>query len=129
MLIHSNYMARARGKSKSPRRRSKVISLLNVGEGIAQANIVTQAFLGTSAIGFVLDDPSEPGISIRDAIQSPQKLSDKLGQTLNVENIAMTAFQSALLNVGFRFGRRALRGSVNKFNRSIMSPLALGFKL
>ena len=122
-------MARARGKSKSPRRRSKVISLLNVGEGIAQANIVTQAFLGTSAIGFVLDDPSAPGISIRDAIQSPQKLSDKLGQTLNVENIAMTAFQSALLNVGFRFGRRALRGSVNKFNRSIMSPLALGFKL
>ena len=122
-------MARARGKSKSPRRRSKVISLLNVGEGIAQANIVTQAFLGTSAIGFVLDDPSAPGISIRDAIQSPQKLSDKLGQTLNVENIAMTAFQSALLNVGFRFGRRALRGSVNKFNSSIMAPLALGFKL
>ena len=122
-------MARARGKSKSPRRRSKVISLLNVGEGIAQANIVTQAFLGTSAIGFVLDDPSEPGISIRDAIQNPQKLSDKLGQTLNVENIAMTAFQSALLNVGFRFGRRALRGSVNKFNSSIMAPLALGFKL
>ena len=119
----------ARRKAAPRRRRPKVISLLNIGEGIAQANVVTQAFLGTSAIGFVLDDPMEPGISIRDAIQNPKKLSDKLGQTMTFENVAMTAFQSAVLNVGFRFGRRALRGSVNKFNSSVMSPLALGIKL
>ena len=119
----------ARRKAAPRRRRPKVISLLNIGEGIAQANIVTQAFLGTSAIGFVLDDPMQPGVSIRDAIQNPQKLSDKLGQTMTFENVAMTAFQSAVLNVGFRFGRRALRGSVNKFNSSVMSPLALGIKL
>ena len=123
-------MAARNGKKAAPRRRRpKVISLLNVGEGIAQANLVTQAFLGTSAIGFIVDEPGAPGVSIRDAIKYPQKLSDKLGQTMTFENVAMTAFQSAVLNLGFRFGRRALRGSVNKFNSSVMAPLALGFKL
>jgi len=116
-------------RKKATRRRPKVTSLLNVAEGIAQANIVTNTFLGTSAIGFVLDDPSQPGISIRDAIANPYKLSDKLSNTVTVENVAMAGFQSALLNVGFRFGRRALRPGINKFNSSVMKPLALGFKL
>ena len=117
-------------RKRAPRRRApKAISILNVGEALAQASIVTNAFLGVGAIGFVMDSPEKPGISIRDAIQFPQKLQDKLSQTVNVENVAQVAIQSAITNLGFRFMRRALRRPVNMLNRQVMAPLALGVKL
>ena len=83
----------ARRKAAPRRRRPKVISLLNIGEGIAQANIVTQAFLGTSAIGFVLDNPMQPGVSIRDAIQNPQKLYLRL-LTGTLSKFKLSRFQN-----------------------------------
>lgn len=121
-------MAR-RTKNKAPRRRSKTISLLNVGEALVQASIVTDKFLGVSAIGFVMDAPGEPGISLRDAISMPYKLQDKLKETVNLENVIEAGISSALTSVGFRFMRRALRRPVNQLNRTIMAPLALGVKL
>ncbi len=119
-----------RRKAKAPRRRrSKAVSLLNVGEALAQASIVTNKFLGVGAVGFIMDAPDAPGISIRDAIKYPQKLQNKLMQTVNLENVIEVGIESAVTNLGFRFMRRALRRPVNQLNRQIMAPLGLGVKL
>ena len=121
-------MAR-RTRAKRKTRRPKTISILHGGEALVQANILTEAFLGTSALGFVFDKPEVAGVSLPDIIQNPGKLQDKLEMTVNASNVFETAMKSALTSITFRFMKRALRRPVGQFNRQIMSPLALGVKL
>lgn len=121
-------MARRR-KATRRRRSPKSISILNVGEAFVQANLLTEAFLGTSAIGFLFDSPDKPGISLPDIVANPQKLGDKLEMTVNASNVLDVAIKSALTSITFRFMKRALRRPVNQFNRQIATPLALGVKL
>lgn len=120
----------ARRKSAPRRRRSpKSISILNIGEALVQANILTSQFLGTTALGFVFDAPDEPGISLPDIVQNPKKLQDKLEMTVNASNILDTAVKSALTSITFRFFKRALRKPVGQFNSQIMKPLGIGVRL
>lgn len=107
----------------------KTISILNVGESLVQANILTEAFLGTSALGFLFDDPAKPGVSLPDIIQNPGKLQDKLAMSVTPSNVFETAMKSAITSITFRFMKRALRRPVGQFNRNIAAPLGLGVKL
>ena len=121
-------MAR-RKATKRRTRRAKTISILNIGEALVQANILTESFLGTSALGFVFDAPEEPGISLPDIVANPKKLTDKLALTVTPSNVLDTAIRSAVTSITFRFFKRALRAPVNSFNRNIMAPMSLGVKL
>ena len=121
-------MARRRSPKRRTRR-TKVISILSVGEALVQANILTESFLGTSALGFVFDSPDKPGVSLPDIIANPGKLQDKLELSVNASNVFETAMKSAITSITFKFMKRALRRPVNQFNSQIMKPLALGVKL
>ncbi len=46
----------ARRRKSSPRRRSRSVSLLNVAESYAYANVLTSGLMGTTPVGFITGD-------------------------------------------------------------------------
>ena len=127
-------MARRRSRRKAPRRRDNSIKLLNVAEGIVQANIVTEKLMRTDALTFALGDvipgiSSGGGISLYEIIRRPELLNTVGERAMNPRNLAEIAITSAVANFGFKFARRALRRPVNMLNRTVFKPLALGVKL
>ena len=127
-------MARRGSRRKAPRRRDNSIKLLNVAEGIVQANIVTEKLMRTDALTFALGDvipgiESGGGISLYEILRRPELLNVVGERAMNPRNLAEIAITSAVANFGFKFARRALRRPVNMLNRTVFKPLALGVKL
>jgi len=140
----------ARRKKASRRRRSRAVSLLNVAESYAYANIMTQGIMGTSPMGFITGEgdagmvTSKP-LSIYDrptstysnpdgAISLSDLLSQPEGSFADMQagfkaNYQMMAVNSILTGITFRVGKRLLRRPINNVNRNIFKPLGAGFKL
>jgi len=124
----------ARRRKATRRRRDNSIKLLNVAEGLVQANIVTDKLMGVDALTFALGDvvpgiSSGGGISLAEIIRRPELLNTVGERAMNPRNLAEIAITSAVANFGFRFAKRALRRPVNMLNRQVFKPLALGVKL
>ena len=140
-------MARRR-KSRSPRRRSRATSLLNVAESYAYANVLTQGLMGTSPVGFVTGGADlgyktgfggagvgmvtmEVGagqISLADIVSAPDQAFG-IVQNNFMNNYQAMAVQSLGIGIGFRLGKRLLRRPISNVNRNIFKPLGAGFKL
>ena len=125
---------RTRGRKAPRRRRDNSIKILNLAEGYVQANILTEAFAGSSALQFVAGEvvpgvESGGGISLFELVKRPELLGVIGKNASNPGKLANVVIMSALANAGFRFGKRLLRKNINMVNRTVMKPLALVVKL
>ena len=139
----------ARRKKASRRRSPRAVSLLNVAESYAYANIMTQGIMGTSPMGFVtgegdatmlsvydsgLDTSSmtyknpDGAVSLSDIISSPEGsfAAMQAGFKANYQTMAVN---SILTGITFRVGKRLLRRPISNVNRNVFKPLGAGFKL
>ena len=127
-------MARRRTRRKTPRRRDRSIKVLNLAEGYVQANILTEAFAGSSALEFIGGEvipggSSGGGISLFEIVKRPELLGVIGDRASDPSKIMNVVIMSALASTGFKFGKRLLRKNINMVNRMVFKPLALGVKL
>ena len=139
----------ARRKKASRRRSPRAVSLLNVAESYAYANILTQGIAGNSPIGFVtgkgdaeISSVYDTGlqtssmvytnpdgkVSLSDLITSPEGSFNSMQMAFR-ENYQTMAVNSILTGITFRVGKRLLRRPISNVNRNIFKPLGAGFKL
>ena len=139
----------ARRRKSSPRRRSRSVSLLNVAESYAYANILTSGLMGTTPVGFItgasdlgyktpsvgaglaMASPIMVGgesLSLGDIVSSPE-MAFSVMQSNAMNNWQSMIVRSAGINIGFRLGKRLLRRPISSVNRQIFKPLGAGFKL
>jgi len=139
----------ARRKKSSPRRRSRAVSLLNVAESYAYANVLTSGLMGTTPVGFITGasdlgyKTSNVGagmlapqavmvggdaISLGDIVSQPDAAFGVV-QNNFMNNYQTMAVQSLGIGIGFRLGKRLLRRPISNVNRNIFKPLGAGFKL
>ena len=128
-------MVARRGRKKAPRRRrDNSIKVLNLAEGYVQANILTEAFAGSSALEFIGGEvipgvSSGGGISLFEIVKRPELLGTIGERASDPSKIFNVVIMSALASTGFKFGKRLLRKNINMVNRMVFKPLALGVKL
>ena len=139
----------ARRRKSSPRRRSRSVSLLNVAESYAYANILTSGLMGTTPVGFItgatdlgyktpnvgagslMSSPVMVGgdsISLGDIVSAPDAAFGVV-QTNFMNNYQSMAISSIGVGLSFRLGKRLLRRPISNVNRNIFKPLGAGFKL
>lgn len=139
----------ARRRKSSPRRRSRSVSLLNVAESYAYANILTSGLMGTTPVGFItgasdlgykspnvgagslMASPVMVGgdaISLGDIVSAPDAAFGVV-QNNFMNNYQSMAIQSIGVGLSFRLGKRLLRRPISNVNRNIFKPLGAGFKL
>ena len=139
----------ARRKKSTRRRSPRSVSLLNVAESYAYANIMTQGIMGTSPMGFItgegdasvkslydrgLDTTSlvynnpDGAVSLSDLMSAPEGsfAAMQAGFKANYQTMAVN---SILTGITFRVGKRLLRRPISNVNRNIFKPLGAGFKL
>jgi len=140
-------------RRKAKRRRSrKSFSILNGLEALAYATIMTEGIAGTSPWGFITGDADLKGsfqgqflqmssgmngtqtdglevsgageISLGDLATNPGTALTQMGMNFqnNLLPMAIAGFTTA---VGFKVGKRLLRGPISSVNRNIIVP-ALG---
>ena len=138
----------ARKRKSSPRRRSRSVSLLNVAESYAYANVLTGGLMGTSPVGFITGATDlgmktgysagtagmvtmEVGggqISLGDIVSAPDQAFG-IVQNNFMNNYQQMAIQSLGIGISFRLGKRLLRRPISNVNKNIFKPLGAGFKL
>ena len=139
----------ARRKKASRRRSPRAVSLLNVAESYAYANIMTQGIMGTSPMGFVtgegdatmlsvydqgLDTSSmtyknpDGAVSLSDIVSAPEGSFASMQASFKA-NYQTMAVNSILTGITFRVGKRLLRRPISNVNRNVFKPLGAGFKL
>ena len=140
----------ARRKKASRRRSPRAVSLLNVAESYAYANVLTSGLMGTTPVGFVTgatdlgmkvipdrvggyDTSSmvmtgEDAISLGDIVSAPDQAFG-IVQNNFMNNYQAMAVQSIGIGLSFRLGKRLLRRPISNVNRNIFKPLGAGFKL
>jgi len=139
----------ARRRKSSPRRRSRSVSLLNVAESYAYANILTSGLMGTTPVGFItgatdlgykssnvgagslMASPVMVGgdsISLGDIVSAPDAAFGVV-QNNFMNNYQSMAISSIGVGLSFRLGKRLLRRPISNVNRNIFKPLGAGFKL
>ena len=140
----------ARRKKASRRRSPRAVSLLNVAESYAYANILTSGLMGTTPVGFVtgatdlgmkMVSDSVGGyntssmvsvgggaISLGDIVSAPDQAFG-IVQNNFMNNYQAMAVQSLGIGISFRLGKRLLRRPISNVNRNIFKPLGAGFKL
>ena len=120
-------------KKKVMRRRKALPSVLGAAEAYFQANLVTQNYLGTNPVSFILGDAgptyavSGGGLSLVELIRNPENLNTIGKRLMNPEKAVTVAIQSALGAAAVRAGKRLLRRPISTMNRSI-KPLGLGVR-
>lgn len=145
----------ARRKTKR-RRRRKSFSILNALEALAYATIMTEGVAGTSPWGFITGTTDLKGsfegqflqmtsgingsagtvevtgageISLGDLATNPGTALTQMGMNFqaNILPMAIAGFTTA---IGFRVGKRLLRGPISSVNRNIIKPaLGAGIRL
>ena len=140
----------ARRKKASRRRSPRAVSLLNVAESYAYANVLTSGLMGTTPVGFVTGAtdlgmkmvPDRVGgydtssmvmsggdsISLGDIVSAPDAAFG-IVQSNFMNNYQAMAVQSIGIGLSFRLGKRLLRRPISNVNRNIFKPLGAGFKL
>jgi len=123
-------MARRSRAQKKVRRRQAGIKILNVAEAYVQGSIVTEAFFGTSPIGFLFGDAgpsfavSGGGVSLVEMVRSPDTVLPLVGgRLMNAEKVLTVALKSAGANLAFRMGRKLLRRNIQSINKNFMVPV------
>lgn len=142
----------ARRRKSSPRRRSRSVSLLNVAESYAYANVLTSGLMGTTPVGFITGDTDlkmgsrrigssvsgytmeayvdnpDGKISLGDIVSAPDAAFATVQDNF-MNNYQSMAIQSIGIGLSFRLGKRLLRRPIANVNRNIFKPLGAGFKI
>lgn len=127
-------MVKRNGKTQRRPRRNNNIRLLNVAEGLIQANIVTDTLMGVNALEFVLADTgignmtSGGGISLVEIAKRPELLGVIGERAVKPKNVIDIALKSAIANIGFRFARKAVARPTRMINKNLKT-LQLGVQL
>jgi len=142
----------ARRKKSSRRRSPKMVSLLNVAESYAYANVLTSGLMGTTPVGFITGDTDlkmgsrrigspvsgyvmeeyvdnpDGKISLGDIVSAPDAAFATVQDNF-MNNYQDMAVQSIGIGLSFRLGKRLLRRPIANVNRNIFRPLGAGFKI
>ena len=141
----------ARRKKASRRRSPRAVSLLNVAESYAYANVLTSGLMGTTPVGFITGEQDlgmqkvssynqltgntttmelvgGDAISLGDIVSAPDEAFG-IVQNNFMNNYQAMAVQSIGIGLSFRLGKRLLRRPISNVNRNIFKPLGAGFKL
>ena len=142
----------ARRKKSTRRRSPRSVSLLNVAESYAYANVLTSGLMGTTPVGFITSDTDvemgsrstgsslagytmEPyvdnpdgKISLGDIVSAPDAAFATVQDNF-MNNYQAMAVQSIGIGLSFRLGKRLLRRPISNVNRVIFKPLGAGFKI
>ena len=127
-------MVKRNGKTQRRPRRNNNIRLLNVAEGLIQANIVTDTLMGVNALEFVLADTgignmtSGGGISLVEIAKRPELLGVIGERAVKPKNVIDIALKSAIANIGFRFAIKAVARPTRMINKNLKT-LQLGVQL
>ncbi len=120
-----------RRKAARRRRRPKNFKILTAAESYAQAALVTNTYLGSTPIEFLFGDAGfgfntgRGEYSLSEIARNPALLGTIGERFMDPQKAAKVIVGGALINIGFRFGKRALRRSINAINRP-MRQLGLG---
>ena len=128
-------MVRGRRTKAKRRRAPKTLKLLGIAEAMVQGSIVTQELADVNLLQFVAGDAGPSwsvaggGISISEIAKRPELLATMGERLMKPDAVIGIAVKSAVANMAFRFGRKALRRPINLMNRTVFRPLALGVSL
>lgn len=120
-----------RRKARRKRRGPKNFKLLTAAESYAQAALVTNTYLGSTPVEFLFGDAGfgfntgKGEYSISEIARNPALLGTIGERFMDPQRAAKVIVGGALINIGFRFGKRALRRSINAINRP-MRQLGIG---
>ena len=120
-----------RRKTARRRRSPKNFKLLTAAESYAQAALVTNTYLGSTPVEFLFGDAGfgfntgKGEYSISEIARNPALLGTIGERFMDPQRAAKVIVGGALINIGFRFGKRALRRSINAINRP-MRQLGIG---
>ena len=120
-----------RRKAARRRRSPKNFKLLTAAESYAQASLVTTTYLGSTPVEFLFGDAGfgfntgRGEYSISEIARNPALLGTIGQRFMDPQKAAKVIVGGALINIGFRFGKKALRRSINAINRP-MRQLGLG---
>lgn len=120
-----------RRKAARRRRGPKNFKLLTAAESYAQAALVTNTYLGSTPVEFLFGDAGfgfntgRGEYSISEIARNPAILGTIGERFMDPQRAAKVIVGGALINIGFRFGKRALRRSINAINRP-MRQLGIG---
>ena len=132
----------ARRKKATRRRGPKQISVINLMETYAYANLLTEGLAGTSPMNFIT---GKSDITVTEAnnglvVSGAEKLT--LSEIITHPGPALTGMQENFMQnyqamavnaigigIGFKVARRLLRKPVSRVNSQIMKPLGIGIKL
>lgn len=134
----------ARRKKSKRRRGPKQISIINLMESYAYANLLTTGIMGNTPMGFITDasDAKTIAVSGSTALTTTVGESVSLSELITHPDAAFAAMQSNFMqnyqslavqgisiSVGFRLAKRLLRRPLANVNRQIFKPLGMGVKL
>jgi hypothetical protein len=138
----------ARSKKSKTRRSRKSFSVLNALESLTYAQIISVGTTGSGVWEFITGEgdlsfgssggnivnnqliPNAPEwsgagqISLQDMMMSPGQAVSVMATNFQ-SNLVPMAAQAFGVSVGFKIGRRLLRGPINNINRNLVVP-ALG---
>jgi len=131
----------ARRKKAKRRRSPKTISLLNIAESYAYANVLTSGVMGNSPVGVLGFDGSAGGagylpattngaggMTLTSIVADPGSSFDSMSANFMANYQAM-AVSSIGIALTFKFAKKLLRKPISNVNRNMMKPLGIGVRL
>ena len=131
----------ARRKKAKRRRSPKTISLLNIAESYAYANVLTGGVMGNSPVGVLGFDGSgaaggagygmtttNGAMTLSSIVSDPGSSFDSMSANFMANYQAM-AVSAIGIGITFKFAKTLLRKPISHGNRNLMKPLGIGVRL
>jgi len=131
----------ARRKKAKRRRSPKTISLLNIAESYAYANVLTGGVMGNSPVGVLGFDGSgaaggagygmtttNGAMTLSSIVSDPGSSFDTMSANFMANYQAM-AVSAIGIGITFKFAKKLLRKPIANVNRNLLAPIGIGVKL
>jgi len=131
----------ARRKKAKRRRSPKTISLLNIAESYAYANVLTGGVMGNSPVGVLGFDGSAAAggagygmtttngaMTLTSIVSDPGSSFDTMSANFMANYQAM-AVSAIGIGITFKFAKKLLRKPIANVNRNLLAPIGIGVKL
>ena len=131
----------ARRKKAKRRRSPKTISLLNIAESYAYANVLTGGVMGNSPIGALGFDGSgaaggagygmtttNGAMTLSSIVSDPGSSFDSMSANFMANYQAM-AVSAIGIGITFKFAKKLLRKPIANVNRNLLKPIGIGVRL
>ena len=131
----------ARRKKAKRRRSPKTISLLNIAESYAYANVLTGGVMGNSPVGVLGFDGSgaaggagygmtttNGAMTLSSIVSDPGSSFDTMSANFMANYQAM-AVSAIGIGITFKFAKKLLRKPIANVNRNLLKPIGIGVRL